>query len=925
MATKFVYVFANGSADGNGKMKDLLGGKGAGLAEMTGAGLPVPPGFTITTEACNAYYSGGGQFPAGMWNQVLDALKKVEKATGKEFGGSTNPLLVSVRSGAKFSMPGMMDTVLNLGLNEETLQGLATLTGNERFALDAYRRFIQMFAKIVLGVDGELFEEALEKAKRSVRAKLDTDLKAEHLANIVRDYKKIVKSETGKEFPNDPYQQLEEAIKAVFRSWNGDRAQAYRRREKIPDDLGTGVNIVTMVFGNMGEDSGTGVAFTRNPATGENKLFGDYLFNAQGEDVVAGIRTPKHIDELKGDMPAVYNQFLEVAKKLERHYKDMQDLEFTVERGKLWMLQTRNGKRTGPAAVRIAVEMVKEGIIDEKTALMRIPAGDLDQLLHKMIDPKAKLAVLTTGINASPGAAYGKVVFTPQDAEALKEKGEKAVLVRRETSPEDVRGMDAAQAILTSTGGPTSHAAVVARGWGKPCVVGAGEVVINYAKGEFAVGGKRVKKGDWITVDGTTGRVILGQAPLIDPDLGADFKKLMEWADKARGEFKVRTNADTPQDAAVARKFGAQGIGLCRTEHMFFAGDRVDSVRQMILGSQDYKKLEKELNAVDAEVKKGVTPTKKKELLEALKKLKKAIDEPKRLYLGGLKALLQLQRRDFEGIFKAMDGLPVTIRTLDPPLHEFLPHTEAETAKLARKLKVNAKSLWDKVQALHEANPMLGHRGCRLGVVFPEITEMQARAIFEAAANVQKRGVKVAPEVMIPLVGDVNELKLQAEVVRRVAAEVMERTKQKFDYLVGTMIELPRAALTADRIAGVAEFFSFGTNDLTQTTFGISRDDSGKFLPAYVEGRILKDDPFQVLDQEGVGQLVEMGVKKGRSTRPTLKVGICGEHGGEPSSVQFCYKIGMNYVSCSPYRVPIARLAAAQAALGSDQTISHTA
>jgi pyruvate,orthophosphate dikinase len=924
MSIKYVYLFANGESDGNGEMKDLLGGKGAGLAEMTNAGLPVPPGFTITTQACNAYYSSGEQFPEGMWNQVLSALKKVEAATGKEFGNLSNPLLVSVRSGAKFSMPGMMDTVLNLGLNEETLQGLASLTSNERFALDAYRRFIQMFGKIVLGVDGELFEHALEKVKRSVGTKMDTDLRAADLAQVCEEFKKIIRSETGSDFPSDPYQQLEEAIKAVFGSWNGDRAKAYRRREKIPDDLGTAVNVVTMVFGNMGDDSGTGVAFTRNPATGENLLFGDYLANAQGEDVVAGIRTPKHIDELKEDMPAIYNQFVEVAQKLEKHYRDMQDLEFTVERGKLWMLQTRNGKRTGPAGVRIAVEMVKEGLIDERTALMRIPAGDLDQLLHKMVDPKAKLNVVTKGINASPGAASGKVVFTPKEAELAKEKGEKVILVRRETSPEDVRGMDAAQAILTSTGGPTSHAAVVARGWGKPCIVGAGDVAINYAKNEFTVNGTRVRRGDWITVDGTSGQVIFGQAPLIDPELGDDFKQLMKWADNARS-MKVRANADTPADAAIARNFGAQGIGLCRTEHMFFAGDRIDYVRQMILGSLDFKRLERELRALDSELSRGISSGKRKELQETRKKLKKEMEEPKKLYKGGLNQLLKLQRKDFEGIFRAMNGLPVTIRTLDPPLHEFLPHGEEETRKLARKLKVNAKGLWDKVQSLHEANPMLGHRGCRLGVVFPEITEMQARAIFEAAVNVRKKGITVLPEVMIPLVADVNELKLQAEVVRRVASEVCEVSKSKIEYMVGTMIELPRAALTADRIAEVAEFFSFGTNDLTQTTFGISRDDSGKFLPFYIENRIFKDDPFQVLDQEGVGQLVQMGTEKGRKTRPDLKVGICGEHGGEPSSVQFCSRVGLNYVSCSPYRVPIARLAAAQAALGSQQTISHTA
>ena len=924
MSTKYVYLFANGKADGNGDMKDLLGGKGAGLAEMTNAGLPVPPGFTITTQACNAYYTGGSRFPEGMWNQVLSALKKVENSTGKEFGSISNPLLVSVRSGAKFSMPGMMDTVLNLGLNDETIHGLINLTSNERFALDAYRRFIQMFGKIVLGVDGELFERALSKIKKAAGAKADTDLNGENMAAVCREFKKIVRSETGSDFPSDPYQQLEESIKAVFRSWNGDRAIAYRRREKIPDDLGTAVNVVMMVFGNMGDDSGTGVAFTRNPATGEKKLFGDYLANAQGEDVVAGIRTPKHIDELKEDMPVIYEQFVQVAERLERHYRDMQDLEFTVERGKLWMLQTRNGKRTGPAGVRIAVEMVKEGIIDERTAIMRIPAGDLDQLLHKMIDPKAKLKVLTKGINASPGAASGRVVFSPKDAELWKEKGERVILVRRETSPEDVRGMDAAQAILTSTGGPTSHAAVVARGWGKPCIVGAGDVAINYARNEFTVNGVRVACGDWITVDGTSGNVILGQAPLIDPELGKDFRQLMEWADKTR-KLKVRTNADTPGDAAVARSFGAEGIGLCRTEHMFFAGERIDYVRQMILGSLDFKRLERELNAVEAELSRSASPGKRKELQESRQKLKKDIEEPKRMYKGGLSELLKLQRKDFEGIFKAMNGLPVTIRTLDPPLHEFLPHSEEETRKLARKLKVNAKSLWDKVQSLHEANPMLGHRGCRLGVVFPEITEMQAQAIFQAAVNMRKRGVKVLPEVMIPLVSDVNELRLQSDTVRRVAAEVCSKAGQKMEYLVGTMIELPRAALTADRIAETAEFFSFGTNDLTQTTYGISRDDSGKFLPFYIENRIFKDDPFQVLDQEGVGQLVQLGTERGRKTRPDLKVGICGEHGGEPSSVIFCHRVGLNYVSCSPYRVPIARLAAAQAALGSEQTISHTA
>ncbi|MBN2241254.1 MAG: pyruvate, phosphate dikinase [Acidobacteria bacterium] len=924
MSMKYVYLFANGEADGNGAMKDLLGGKGAGLAEMTNAGLPVPPGFTITTQACNSYYSSGEKFPPGMWNQVLNAMKKVELATKKEFGSATNPLLVSVRSGAKFSMPGMMDTVLNLGLNEETLRGLARLTSNERFAFDAYRRFIQMFGKIVMGVDGELFDHAMDKMKRSRRAVQDTDLTAENLSQLCDEFTKIIRLETGKAFPTDPYQQLEESIKAVFSSWNGDRAIAYRRKEKIPDDLGTAVNVCTMVFGNMGEDSGTGVAFTRNPATGEKVLFGDYLSNAQGEDVVAGIRTPKHIEELKSDMPLIYKQFQDVATKLERHYKDMQDLEFTVEKGKLWMLQTRNGKRTGPAGVKIAVDMVREKLIDEPTAIMRVPAGDLDQLLHKMVDPKAKLNVLTRGINASPGAAAGKVVFSPKEAEDWKERGERVILVRRETSPEDVRGMDAAQAILTSTGGPTSHAAVVARGWGKPCVVGASDISIDYGKNEFTAGGKHVRRGDWITVDGTSGQIISGQAPLIDPELGNDFRQLMKWADKAR-KLKVRTNADTPGDSAVARSFGAEGIGLCRTEHMFFAGDRIDFVRQMILGSLDFKRLDKELRTLDAEIGRSGNPNKRKELQEISRKIHKAIEEPRRLYKGGLNELLKLQRRDFEGIFKAMKGLPVTIRTLDPPLHEFLPQNREETQKLARKLKVNAKKLWEKVQSLHEANPMLGHRGCRLGVVFPEITEMQARAIFEAAINVQKRGIKVLPEVMIPLVSDVNELKLQAAAVRRVADDVFKKKKAKLKYLVGTMIELPRAALTADKIAETAEFFSFGTNDLTQTTYGISRDDSGKFLPYYIENKIFKDDPFQVLDTQGVGQLVQIGTERGRKERPDLKVGICGEHGGEPSSVYFCHKVGMNYVSCSPYRVPIARLAAAQAALGEEQTISHTA
>jgi pyruvate,orthophosphate dikinase len=923
VAKKYVYLFANGRAEGNGQMKDLLGGKGAGLAEMTNAGLPVPPGFTITTEACNAYYAAGRVFPEGLWEQALAALTEIEKATGKKFGDETNPLLVSVRSGAKFSMPGMMDTVLNLGLNDRTVLGLAALTSNDRFAYDAYRRFIQMFGKIVLGVEGELFEAELTKLKKRLGAKQDTDLQAEALKRLCEQFKKIIRRQTGSDFPQDPYAQLEAAIKAVFDSWNGDRAVAYRRREKIPDDLGTAVNVVTMVFGNMGEDSGTGVAFTRNPATGQKELFGDYLPNAQGEDVVAGIRTPIPLKELQARMPHLYKQLLEVADKLERHYRDMQDMEFTIERGRLWMLQTRSGKRTGQAAVRIAVDMVREGLIDEPTAVLRVPPEDLAQLLHKTVDPKADVKVLTGGINASPGAASGRVVFTPREAEEWASRGEPVILVRRETSPEDVRGMSAAQAILTSTGGATSHAAVVARGWGKPCVVGAGEITINYERNEFSVNGFRIKRGDWITVDGTTGRVIYGRAPLVDPQLGEEFHQLMKWADNYR-RLRVRANADTPEDARLARNFGAEGIGLCRTEHMFFKGDRIDHFRRMILGSLEYKRIEREVAALEAELKRA-TSSKRRQLKSQLARLKKDMREPKRLYRGGLERLLKLQRGDFEGIFRAMDGLPVTVRTLDPPLHEFLPQDEKSARELARKLRVSPKRLREKIESLHEANPMLGHRGCRLGIVFPEITQMQARAIFEAAAKVQKQGIKVIPEIMIPLVSDVEELRLQASIVRSVAEDVMKQTGQKIDYLVGTMIELPRAALLADSIAEIAEFFSFGTNDLTQTTYGISRDDAGKFLPFYLERRIFKEDPFQVLDQDGVGQLVKLGTERGRSTRADLKVGICGEHGGEPSSVAFCHRAGLDYVSCSPYRIPIARLAAAQAALGSEQTISHTA
>jgi pyruvate,orthophosphate dikinase len=873
MSKKWVYLFSEGDAS----MRDLLGGKGAGVAEMTRSGVPVPPGFTITTEACNSYYDNSKQFPEGMWDQVLAALKDVEQKTGKKFGDPSNPLLVSVRSGAKFSMPGMMDTVLNLGLNKQTLEGLAKLTNNPRFAADAYRRFVQLFGKIVLGVDGEKLEHVMNEAKGDSRQ--DTDLSAEELNQITEQFKRIIKQDAGVDFPEDPNEQLRMAIGAVFSSWMGRRAIDYRRLNKIADNLGTGVNVQAMVFGNMGNDSATGVSFSRNPSTGENKIYGEYLINAQGEDVVAGVRTPLPISELEQEMPEVYGEFATIAHKLEAHYKDVQDMEFTIERGKLWMLQTRTGKRTGAAAVTIAVDLVREGVIDEKTAVERVEPAALDQLLHPTINDAAKAdarkagSYLTSGLPASPGAASGTVVFDPDEAEELAKSGAKVILVRTETAPEDFHGMVAAQAILTARGGMTSHAAVVARGMGKPCVAGAGELKIDYKAGEFTANGKTVKHGESISLDGSTGEVFAGQLPTSQPTLTGDFATFMGWAVKFR-KLGVRTNADTPHDARVAREFGAEGIGLCRTEHMFFEGDRIDAVREMIVA-------------------------------ESLEERRAALAK-----------IEPLQQSDFEGIFEAMDGFPETIRTLDPPLHEFLPHGDEEIEDLAKKMGIKAKKLHSTIEGLREANPMLGFRGCRLGIIYPEITEMQARAIFKAAAAVQKRGVKVHPEVMIPLVGDLSELRAQSDLVKGVAQQVMGETGEQIEYMVGTMIELPRAALTADKIAQEAEFFSFGTNDLTQTTFGMSRDDAGRFLPMYVERKLLKDDPFQVLDQEGVGQLVQIGTDRGRSTRPNLKVGICGEHGGEPSSVIFCHKAGLNYVSCSPYRVPIARLAAAQAALG---------
>jgi pyruvate,orthophosphate dikinase len=885
MSKKWVYLFT----EGNASMRDLLGGKGAGVAEMTRTGVPVPPGFTITTEACNEYFARGRQFPEGLWEQTLEALKVIEAQVGKKFGDPSNPLLVSVRSGARESMPGMMDTVLNLGLNKETLEGLARLTDNRRFAADAYRRFIQLFGKIVLGVDGEKFEHVMNEAKGKDRQ--DTDLTADELMQIAGTFKAIIKEDTGVDFPEDPYEQLRMAITAVFNSWMGRRAVDYRRVYKIPDTLGTGVNVQTMVFGNMGNDSATGVAFTRNPATGEDELYGEYLVNAQGEDVVAGIRTPKPISKLREEMPEVYQQFSEIAKMLERHYKDVQDVEFTIERGKLWMLQTRNGKRTGMAAVKIAVDMVNEGLIDKRTALRRVQPEMLNQFLFPIVDPRASehATRLARGLAAGPGAAQGRIVLDPDEAAARSEQGERVILVRTETAPEDFHGMVASQAILTARGGLTSHAAVVARQLGKCCVCGCGDLEIDYKAGTVHVHGTDaiLKEGDWITVDGHSGwvyagqvetreaeviQVIRGQMKPEDSKLYGYFSTFLSWADEVR-RLGVRANADTPTDARTARLFGAEGIGLCRTEHMFFEGDRIDAVREMIVADTAGERR------------------------KALAKI-----EP-------------LQQGDFEGIFEAMDGLPVTIRTLDPPLHEFLPHGDREIEELAHKMGIDFVRLKAKVESLREANPMLGFRGCRLGIEYPEITEMQARAIFRAAANCQARGIHVHPEIMIPLVGDVSELRMQGDIVRRVADEVMAETGQKIDYLLGTMIEVPRAALTADKIATVAEFFSFGTNDLTQMTFGMSRDDAGRFLPLYVERKLLKDDPFEVLDQEGVGQLVQMGVERGRSTRPDLKTGICGEHGGEPESVKFCHRVGLNYVSCSPYRVVIARLAAAQAVL----------
>ncbi|HLZ40411.1 MAG TPA: pyruvate, phosphate dikinase [Candidatus Sulfotelmatobacter sp.] len=897
-ATKYVYFFGGGKADGNGKMKDVLGGKGAGLAEMTNAGLPVPPGFTIQTEACREYMRGG--LSPDVDSQMDEALAKLEALQGQKLGTGENPLLVSVRSGAKFSMPGMMDTILNLGLNDKSVEALAKRSSNPRFAADSYRRLIQMFGNVVLDIEKSAFDEVFDAKKKQKKAKLDTDLDAKALQEVIAEYKKVVKKHAKRDFPQDPHEQLVMARDAVFRSWQNDRAKHYRRINNIDDMLGTAVNVQAMVYGNLGDTSGTGVGFTRNPATGNNEFYGEFLMNAQGEDVVSGVRTPVPIFELKKAMPKVYDQLREITTRLEQHYKDMQDFEFTIQDGKLYMLQTRNGKRTGLAAVRVAIQMVDEGLITKEEAIFRVEPNQLYDFLVPRLDEKStKVEVLATGLPASPGAAVGQIVFTADAAvEAVHKDGKASViLVRAETTPEDIHGMEVAKGILTSRGGMTSHAAVVTRGMGKCCVAGAGDIDINEKTREMKVKGQIFKEGDWLSLDGTTGRVIKGKLGTIpassdDPEL----QKFMEWADPHR-TMKVRANADIPRDAIQARTFGAEGIGLCRTEHMFFGEKKIPHMRAMILADN-----EKDRRAA-------------------------------------LKRLLPLQRDDFAGVFKAMDGLPVTIRTLDPPLHEFLPRREdlmvdiatlsdmsgKQKSELVKKykdygvkgagdLKKALPALLARVEQLHEFNPMLGHRGCRLGITYPEITEMQARAIFEAAVDCTKKGIKVLPEVMIPLVATLKEMANQGAIVRRVAEEVFKEKGTKIEYMVGTMIELPRAALVADEIAKEAEFFSFGTNDLTQTTFGFSRDDVNKVLPTYLAEGILKQDPFAALDQDGVGQLVKMATERGRKSRSNLKVGICGEHGGEPSSVEFCYRTGLNYVSCSPFRVLTARLAAAQAA-----------
>lgn len=913
MKKKYIYFFDSGCADGNANMKDLLGGKGANLAEMANLGFPVPPGFTITTEACHAYNKENKTYPAGLQSEIDKNLSRLERAMNAKLGDAKNPLLVSVRSGAAASMPGMMDTVLNLGLNPDSVQGLITKTGNERFPWDAYRRFINMFGNVVMGIEHHDFEEIMDRHKKKANVKNDTDLSAEQLKDICKDFIAIYKKRTGSGFPSDPKEQLQKAIVAVFDSWNNPRAIKYRKIYGISGLLGTAVNIQAMVFGNTGNNSATGVCFTRNPSTGENKFYGEFLLNAQGEDVVAGIRTPEPISDLAKKLPVAYKKLVKIRKDLEKHYKDVQDLEFTIQEGKLFMLQTRNGKRTTHAAVKIAVDMVKEKLIDKKTAISRIDPNQLDQLLHPTFDPKAKRNVIAKGLPASPGAAHGKVIFHADEAEKLAANGEMVILVRIETSAEDIGGMHVSQGILTTRGGMTSHAAVVARGMGTCCVAGCGSIQIDYKKEEFTVGGKVIKKGDYISLDGTLGEVMLGKVPTVEPALSGDFGKLMKWADEIR-RLKIRTNADTPEDAKRARDFGAEGIGLCRTEHMFFGENRIDYVRQMILTAGNVTGLETAANETESELAKA--PEVKFSLLKTkAKRIQAKLKESQKLYNGALRKLLPMQRSDFEKIFRIMDGFPVTIRLLDPPLHEFLPNEEPLQIELARKMGMSLKEVKDRVDSLHETNPMLGLRGCRLGIIYPDIYQMQVQAIIEAACTVKKKGIKIIPEIMIPLVGTVGEMSLLKKDVEMVANKVSARKGVKINYKIGTMIEIPRAALTADRIAEYAEFFSFGTNDLTQLTFGYSRDDVGSFVPQFTKLGVLEKDPFQILDQDGVGELVKTGIKKGRQTRSDLKIGICGEHGGEPSSIEFCHRNGMDYVSCSPFRVPIARLATAQAVI----------
>ena len=913
---KLVYFFGAGQAEGGTSQKQLLGGKGANLAEMASIGIPVPPGFTITTEACREYYElGEDNLLEKVRPQIEKNLKMLEEATGKTFGKGPNPLLVSVRSGAAVSMPGMMDTVLNLGLNDETMQAMIDLAGNRRFVLDAYRRFIQMFGDVVMGIEDEdehghefnPLHRAMDEVKEKYGIELDTDLDEDQMAEVVEACKACYKKYANEDFPQDPMDQLERGVCAVFGSWNNPRAVRYRELNEIRGLIGTAVNVQTMVYGNMGDDSGTGVAFTRDPATGENKFYGEFLMNAQGEDVVAGIRTPQSIQKLNEIMPEAYEQLVEIRETLEQHYKDMQDIEFTIEQRTLYMLQTRTGKRTGPAAVQIAIDMLDEGLVDEKTAVLRVPPKDLDQLLHPQFDPKAEedAEKLGEGLPASPGAASGRVVFTADHAEEWFAKGEKVILCRIETSPEDVGGMHAAAGILTSRGGMTSHAAVVARGWGKCCVAGAGNITMEYGKRQFRANGEVVKEGDWISINGSTGAVYKGKLTTIEPKMTGPFARLMELADKHR-KIGVRTNSDTPKDTEVAVKFGAEGIGLTRTEHMFFEGERITSFRRLILVADKVKAAKDKIKAAAGNE-------------ERIAKIREDNAAALKQYEQALGELLPLQRDDFEGIFKALEGRPCTVRLLDPPLHEFLPHDEEGQKEMAGHMGVSFEEVKETVESLHEFNPMLGHRGCRLGLTYPEVSEMQVRAIMEAAVNVKKNdGIEVHPEIMVPLVGKVQELSITRERAEKVIRDVFEENGIKegeVPYMIGTMIEVPRAAVTADQIAEVAEFFSFGTNDLTQMGCGFSRDDAGKFLGDYVKMGIYDRDRFQSLDQEGIGRLLQTGVELGRKARKDIKVGICGEHGGDPESVKFCHRVGLNYVSCSPYRVPIARLAAAQAAL----------